>query len=125
MNHSVPSWTMIAVVLMAGCASEGSSPPPQRCVRIWNDSVPYDLSTDFDRAIVYLWTDKADDDGCGVTFVSEDGEPWAIVSGVVVDEDVDHWTRVDGDQWGEDSPEGDAPTEPNVVVLEGGSLSAL
>ena len=92
---------------------------------MWNSSVPHDLSNDFDRAIVYEWTDKAADDGCGVTFISGEGEPWMIFAGVVVDGRVSQWSRVNGERWREDSPEGETPTEPNAAVLEAGFLSAL
>ena len=120
------AWVMLVLVLvMVGCSATRGPAAPTRCVRMWNATVPEDASDDFDRAIVYRWTDKADDDGCGIIFLSGAGAPWIIFGGVVVDDRVSHWTRVFGERWGEDSPEGDTPTEPNVRVLPGGLLSGL
>jgi hypothetical protein len=123
-----PPWLvrpLILIVLLAtplaGCTSTGTS-DAGRCAMIWNEDPPVDLSDRFDEAIAYRWIDEADDDGCGVVFVSGDGRPWTIFGGVVADDRVEHWSRVDGERWGEDSPEG-GPTEPNVVVLPGGVLS--
>jgi len=109
------------VLTLAGCGSTSAS-RAGRCARIWNEEPPADLSEGFDEAIVYRWTDKAGDDGCGVIFHSGRGSEWVIFGGVVDDGRVGHWSRVVGERWGEDSPEG-GPTEPNVTVLPGGLLT--
>jgi hypothetical protein len=115
--------SVVLVGVLSACTLT-LAPDAGRCARIWNDQPPADLSESFDEAITYDWTDKADDDGCGVIFLSGDGRPWVIFGGVVENGRVGQWSRVDGERWGADSPEGDAPTEPNVVVLPGGILSA-
>jgi hypothetical protein len=119
-----PAGTGPILVLLAfsGCSST-PEPGAARCGRIWNDRPPADLDHRFDEAIVYRWTDKAGDDGCGVIFVFGAREPWVIFGGVVVDGRVGHRSRVDGARWGEDGPEGDVPREPNLVVFPGGLLS--
>jgi hypothetical protein len=108
-------------MMLVGCDSTTAS-EPARCARIWNEEPPADLSERFDEAIVYRWTDKAGDDGCGVIFHSGRGSEWVIFGGGVDDGHVTHWSREVGEGWGEDSPEGDVPTDPNVVVRPGGRL---
>ncbi len=110
----------IGALVASGCGSNFSD--AGLCAQMWNNDVPTDLSERFTEAIVYPWTDKADDDGCGVMFVSGTGEPWVLFGGVVEDDRVATWDRVAGDRWGEDSPEGGS-TDPNVVVLPGGLVS--
>ena len=113
---------IFAVIALSVCSAR-PEPDAARCARIWNDRPGADLSDRFDEAIAYPWTDKAGDDGCGVIFVSGVGGPWVMFGGVVLDGRVGDWSRVEGERWGEDSPEGDVPTESNVVVLPGGLVS--
>jgi hypothetical protein len=76
----------------------------------------------FSVAVVGSGTDKAGDDGCSVTFISDPGLEWVQFGGVVRNERVATWSRVAGERWGDDSPEG-GPEEPNVVVLPGGLVT--
>lgn len=99
-----------------------SHPDAERCVAMWNAEVPADMTGRFERAIVHRWTDKAKDDGCGVVFVSRPGGEWSLFGGVVLDDRVRHWSRVSGNRWGQDSPEG-GPTGMNATVLAGGRLA--
>jgi hypothetical protein len=112
---------ILAVFLLGACRSPAPS-DAERCAKIWNADVPADMSGRFQRAVVYRWTDKAEDDGCGVLFISRAGGEWSLFGGVVLDDRVREWSRVSGERWGQDSPEG-GPTEMNASVLPGGQLS--
>jgi hypothetical protein len=112
---------VIGSLFLSTCGSSLSA--TARCAQIWNDDVPADLSGRFTQAIVYPWTDKAGDDGCGVVFVSAPQREWVMFAGVITNDRVEGWSREAGDRWREDSPEG-SPTHPNVVVFPGGLVSA-
>jgi hypothetical protein len=66
-------FAILAVVVLGSCGSQRIDPDAARCASIWNAEVPANTTLRSDRAIVYRWTDKAGDDGCGVVFVSRPG----------------------------------------------------
>jgi hypothetical protein len=108
----------LVVLLMGACRSLKRS-DTDGCAKIWNAEIPADMNGRFERATLYHWTDKAEDDGCGVLFVSRPRGEWILFGGVVVGDRVRVWSRASGERWGQDSPEG-GPTETNASVLPGG-----
>jgi hypothetical protein len=114
---------ILVVLVLAECRTSNTI-GDERCVSIWNAEIPADMSDGFERATVYRWTDKAQDDGCGVLFVSRPGGEWILFGGVVVGDRVREWSRASGERWGQDSSEG-GPTEVNATVLPGGRLSLV
>ena len=110
----------MVVLLMGACRSSKPS-HTDRCAKIWNAEIPADMNGQFGGATVYHWTDKAEDDGCAVLFVSRSGGEWILFAGVVVGDRVREWSRVSGERWGQDSPEG-GPIDVNASVLPGGRL---
>jgi hypothetical protein len=75
---------------------------------------------------VYEWTDKAESEGCGVIIVSQMTGAWTIHSVALARAGKtlagSKWEAVSGQEWGEDSPEGDAPEEPNASLGPGGRV---
>jgi hypothetical protein len=117
----------IAVLALASasssCSGKPSGPPvpsPQHCVRAWNEDPPsVAIQAEDANVKVYAWTDKAQDEGCGIVIVLKETGAWTTHSSVLTRSVAivpAQWDAVSGEEWGEDSPDGD--------VLEGfnGSL---
>lgn len=121
----------IAVLLLASvssaCSGESSpapDPPPQHCVQVWNEDPPsVAVSPDDANVIVYEWTNKAEEEGCGVVIVSRTTGEWAIHS--IEQAESNKWDSVTGAEWGEDSPEGDVPEDPNASLDSGGRIVSI
>jgi hypothetical protein len=78
----------------------------------------------FSQAIVHGWQAKSGDNGCSVTFLTSEGEPWVQFSQAsnVLDVTPDRWGSVSDGAWGVDSPEGrdlevNAEVEPDGTVI--------
>jgi len=127
----------IAVLLLASassaCSGEASpppGPPPQHCVRVWNEDSPsVAVPADDANVIVYEWTDKAEDEGCGVVIVSRTTGAWTIHFIVLARAGKalpgTRWDAVSGQEWGEDSPEGDVPEAPNAALNPAGRIISI
>ena len=127
----------IVVLLLgaAGSACTGESfpplePPPQHCVRAWNEDPPA-VAVPAEQADVrvYEWTDKAEDEGCGVVIVSRTTREWIIHYIVLARANKPiapaRWDSVSGEEWGEDSPEGDVPEDFNASLDPRGRVVSL
>lgn len=75
----------------------------------------------FDRAAVTGSLSKDRFPGCGVLFVERAREPWILFVAWVPEQGPAHWDRVDGENWGIDSPEG-GQSEPNATVAGDGRV---
>lgn len=114
-----PSFVAVLLLASASSACSGeSSPPPARCVRAWNQDPPtVTVPAEDANVIVYEWTDKAEDEGCGVVIVSRTTGEWTIH--YIVLSGSNEWGAVSGAEWGKDSPEGDVPTDANASLSPG------
>jgi hypothetical protein len=81
----------------------------------WNANPPVERTFLEADAIVYRWTDKAMDEGCGVILVSPATREWTIYSQVPARSR--HWDQVSGSVWKEDSPEVDFPADFNARLV--------
>jgi hypothetical protein len=79
--------------------------------------------------LVYEWTDKAEDEGCGVVIVSKTTGEWTIHYIVLARANEPivpaRWDSVSGEEWGEDSPEGDVPQDFNAALDPRGRVVSL
>jgi hypothetical protein len=78
--------------------------------------------------MVYEWTDKAQDEGCGVVIVSRRTGEWTIHYILLARSNRPivpaRWDAVSGEEWGEDSPEGDVPEDFNASLDPSGRIAS-
>ena len=134
---AVPSIRPCFIAVILVCATSACSPerfpppdpPPQHCVRAWNEEPPSVAVLAGDANVrVYEWTDKAQGEGCGVMIVSRTTAEWTIHYIVLARSDRPivpaRGDAVSGEEWGEDSPEGDGPEEFNASLDPSGQIAS-